>query len=144
MPEFIGELDCSPYPDGKTWLLIQPYGYRCADGTCVQVPQWFETDFASTPALFWNVVPPWGTYGPAAVIHDWLYWSQTLTRSRSDEILLEAMTLLNVSVLKRQAIYRMVRLFGDSAWDDDHLIALAGHTRIGTRTSPPIPEWNKD
>ena len=143
MPEFIGELDCSPYPDGKTWFLLNPYGYRCADGTLVQVPEAFQLDFASTPQIFWGIVPPWGTYGFAAVIHDWNYWTQTVTRERADAIFLEGMTLSGVSLIKRRAMYQAVRWFGQTAWDDNQAVAAAGYSRIGTRNSPPIPQWSR-
>ena len=141
--EFIGEFDLSPYPDGKTWFLLNPITYRCADGKVVEVPTAFETDFASVPKAFQNVFAPWGTYGPASIVHDWLYWVQIIPRERADAIFLEAMTVLNVEPWKRRCLYLAVRAFGESAWDGDALIAAQGYSRIGTRTSSPVPEWTR-
>lgn len=142
-PEFVGEFDLSPYPDGKTWFVLNAFSYRCADGTLITVPEGRETDFASVPRLFWNVFSPWGVYGPASIIHDELYWTQVVDRARADAIFLEAMTVLNVSPITRQILYRSVRFWGESAWEDDARIRAEGYTRIGTRTSSPTPEWRR-
>jgi hypothetical protein len=141
MGKFVGEFDLSPYPDGKTWFLLNPVSYVCDDGFVVEVPKGRETDFASVPALFTNIFPRWDTYGFAALIHDECYWGQTVTRERADAIFLEGMIVLNVPVWKRQCLYRAVRWFGESAWSDNALMKLHGVTRIGTPNSPPIPEW---
>ena len=53
------------------------------DGLCLEFP-----------ALFWAILPKWGKYGNAAVIHDWLYWEQGRPRPAADAILLEGMTVL--------------------------------------------------
>lgn len=38
----------------------------------IRVPEGFITDGASVPRLFWLLLPPWGEYGQAAVLHDYL------------------------------------------------------------------------
>ena len=119
MSSFTTPLVVSPLPDGRLWLLWEPFEYRVGSEDseeAIQVPEGFVTDFASVPRAFWVVVPPYGKYGKAAVIHDFLYCVQTYTRKRSDEIFLEAMGVLNVPGWKRQAMYRAVRWFGESAW----------------------------
>lgn len=89
-------------------------------GEWVHVPAGYLTDGASVPRLFWSLIPPWGIYGQAAVVHDILceYLSTTLhglpnpiTRARCDQILLEAMVALQVPAWKRQVIYRAVCLY---------------------------------
>jgi uncharacterized protein DUF1353 len=40
----------------------------------------------------WAIFPKWGTYGSAAIVHDWLYWRQELRRDQADAVFLEAMT----------------------------------------------------
>ena len=46
----------------------------------IEVAEGFETDFASVPRLLWVVLPKWGKYGNAAMVHDWLYWKQDRSR----------------------------------------------------------------
>ena len=89
-------------------------------GEWVYVPAGYLTDGASVPRLFWNIIPPWGSYGQAAVVHDILceYLSITkngkpepISRARCDEILLEAMEALGVPRAKRCVIYRAVSAY---------------------------------
>jgi len=84
----------------------------------ITVPAGFETDFASVPRAFWRIVPPWGEYSPAAVVHDYLYATALLPRAGADWVFLELMTELGVPWWKRQAMYRAVRLGGGFAWDE--------------------------
>lgn len=105
------------------WRVTQPFRYYIGkeeSGEWVYVPAGYLTDGASVPRIFWNVIPPWGKYGQAAVVHDILceYLSTTregmpnrITRARCDAILLEAMTVLGVPACKRQMIYQPVSLF---------------------------------
>jgi hypothetical protein len=57
---------------GETWRLTREYLYATLDGL-VQVPAGFLTDFASIPRFLWPILPPTGPYGPAAVLHDFMY-----------------------------------------------------------------------
>lgn len=43
----------------------------------VTVPKGFITDFASVPKKLWGLVGPYGRHTKAAVLHDWLYSSQS-------------------------------------------------------------------
>ena len=81
------------------------------------MPAGFETDFASVPRLFWRVVPPWGRYSPAAVVHDYLYHTGKVSRIAADRVFLELMAALGVPLWKRQVMYWAVRLGGWLAWD---------------------------
>ena len=71
----IGPLQVEILPDGRRARLLQPFRVRLRElgERVIEVPQGFETDFASVPRFFWRVVPPWGRYSPAAVVHDYLY-----------------------------------------------------------------------
>lgn len=89
-------------------------------GEWVNVPPGYLTDGASVPRLFWNVIPPWGAYGQAAVVHDIVceYLSitknglpQAVSRKTCDGILLQAMEALNVPWLTRQSIYGAVSAY---------------------------------
>ena len=129
--QFYGQLDPGPYIDGRTWtvqqrpgepwgLVVGPYRIEPEDG--------FTTDFASVPRPLWWLFPPTGSgrraaYGPAAVIHDWLYRYGRLgasgpfiSRELADEIMLAAMVALDVAPWRRRIIYRAVRMGGGGAW----------------------------
>jgi len=136
MSAFLTELIVQPYPntahtDGKNWRLCQPLSYQ-SDSILglVTVPTGFLTDFASTPQAVWTQFPPWGTYGPAAVVHDWLYWSQPCSRDQADAILLEAMHALEVDSRVADLIYEAVRLGGQHGWSSDAVNRLAGKEHV--------------
>src|SRR5262249_18421752 len=62
----------------------------------VHVPIGFVTDFASIPRMFWSALRPDGLYAYAAVVHDYLYWEQYLSRETSDQILKLCMQDFNI------------------------------------------------
>jgi len=133
MSRFTEALVVSPMADGKTWVILRPFGYDVGEegsGDSVDVDIGFMTDFASIPRLFWIVLPRWGKYGNAAVIHDWLYWAQTRSREESDNIMLEAMGILAVPAWKKYLIYSMVRLFGEAGWKRNQWDREAGFERV--------------
>lgn len=89
-------------------------------GDWVNVPAGYLTDGASVPRLFWSLIPPWGIYGQAAVVHDIVceYLSITkdgtpfrVSRKVCDDILLQAMEVIGVPWLTRQAIHKAVALY---------------------------------
>jgi len=119
MSRFTEPLVVTPCPDGRTWILLCDFGYEIGQegsNNVIDVPVGFYTDFASIPRLLWSFLPQWGKYGNAAVIHDFLYWDQSRSRKKADEILLEGMVILEVGFIKRYLIYWAVRLWGWWAW----------------------------
>jgi hypothetical protein len=133
MSRFTSILLVSPLADGDTWVLMRAFGYDVGaedSGDQVNVPIGFQTDFASIPRPFWIILPKWGRYGNAAVIHDWLYWSQERPRPAADAILLEAMTVLAVGTVTRVAIYWAVRCFGGLAWLRNQADRASGFDRV--------------
>jgi hypothetical protein len=62
---------------------------------------------ASIPRIFWQVLTPQGRYAYAAVIHDYLYWTQTRPRAEADEILNFAMQDSNVNAVTVAVIYTL-------------------------------------
>jgi len=80
------------------------------------VPKGFVTDLASIPPIFYSVLPPDDKYAHAAVVHDYLYWSQRRSRKEADRIFLSAMEDLEVNKAVRLLIYRAVRWGGESSW----------------------------
>ena len=119
-PKFLTHLLLTPLPDGRNWRVESPFAYACAGGQVhFTVPTGFRTDLASIPRLFWNILPPFGKYTEAAVLHDWLYRTHLVSRPQADALLLEAMTLCRVPAWQRVVIYGAVRLFGWSAWHNE-------------------------
>jgi hypothetical protein len=53
------------------WRLEQPYERATSSGPII-VPIGFVWDGASVPRHFWSILPPWGPYSGAALIHDYL------------------------------------------------------------------------
>jgi hypothetical protein len=116
------------YMDGRYFKLTADFVYEVNNHRIVTVPKGFVTDFASVPKILWNVLPPTGSYGKAAVIHDWLYQFRTtedlagraypeeVWRYQADWILLGAMKSLGVSGFTRHVIYWGVRLGGWVPW----------------------------
>jgi hypothetical protein len=120
-----------PFADESAWVLLEPLEYTlAADGRMIQVPAGFVTDFATIPRAFWQVLPVHGRYGKAAIVHDYLYWTQSCSRDQADRIMLRAMTASGVKRKTRFAIYRAVRLGGGPAWARNRRERLAGVPRM--------------
>lgn len=86
----------------------------------VTVPAGYLTDGASVPRIAWSIIPPWGSYGQAAVVHDLLCEYLTvvenglpvpITRAEADAIFLEAMTVLKVPEETRELMSNAVDLY---------------------------------
>jgi hypothetical protein len=92
------------------------------------------TDGGSIPRVFWSVkgFSPWG-YGPAYVLHDWLYHQHRCLRDsppnkfsfeEANEVLDDAIAFLMVTKkvdsnrLARRLIKWAVNNFGQAAWDE--------------------------
>lgn len=116
--ESIDELLLSPLGDGKTFILRKSFSYYLENDkkTIITVPAGFDSDGASVPRLFWVVIPRWGRYGKAAILHDYLYRTKKYSRKQCDDIMLEAMCVLNVPAWERRVIYHSLRFFGWGGW----------------------------
>jgi len=105
----------SPSDNGVDWIMMKEYVYevgKIGSGDEIKVPEGFITDFASIPRSFWSFLPPWGKYGKAAIVHDYLYDTAIRTRKDSDSIFLEIMKNSSVNTFIRYIIYYSVRMFG--------------------------------
>jgi hypothetical protein len=138
LSRFTEVLLVSPLADGKTWVIGRPFGYDVGSegsGETIEVPVGFQTDFASVPRPFWWLLPRWGRYGNAAVIHDYCYWEQRYTRKRADEIFREAMRVLQVRSWQVFLMYQAVRWFAGGAWAGNQKQAREGVQRV---LPPPV------
>ena len=106
----------SPFGDGDYWYLTESMTWVSGDRFVV-TPKGFVTDFASVPRPLWHILPKWGGYGVAAVIHDYLYWSQHISRRDADLWLLKTMEEMEVGWFHARVIWGAVRLFGGIAWN---------------------------
>lgn len=109
--------------DKNFWRVTEAFKFYVGnpeDQIWVHVPAGYLTDGASVPRPFWSIVPPWGPYGQAAVVHDFLvdqlfYFVKgervTITRHHADRIFLEAMKVAGVSWLLRHVMYRSVSIW---------------------------------
>jgi hypothetical protein len=123
------------------YFLIKPISWKPnkdqeANYVAVDVPEGFVTDLASIPQVFWNVLRPDGDYAYAAIVHDYLYWTQTTSKETADEILKFAMQDFQVATWKIDAIYGAVSTFGRAAWDEDARLKGQGEARV-LKTFPP-------
>jgi hypothetical protein len=121
MSSFTTPLRVEANPDCKGWTLLEPFtyhiGYKDSPLT-ITVPKGFTTDFASVPNPLRGLIPQWGVYGKAAVLHDWLYFTKEQTRLEADNTFLEAMCALNTPRWQRFVMWLAVRTFGFLAWKE--------------------------
>jgi hypothetical protein len=108
----------------------------------LRIPEGYETDGASVPRILWPLLRPDGLIRAAAVAHDYGYgtygkngkndikgevyisiagvWTQVtkwdFPRKFWDEAFLNLMHQAGMSLWKRQAAYRSVKLFGWMFW----------------------------
>lgn len=106
------------------WKLKEQVVYTLEDTQeQILVPKGFSTDLASIPRTLWVFYAPFGKYSRAAVVHDYLYRTQTKTRKESDKIFYKAMKDDGVATGIRHQVYLMVRLFGWFAWNKNKKIS---------------------
>ena len=99
----------------RNWVVAKDLVYVAAlpgVNLHIVVPIGFKTDLASIPRPLWFIVPPDGSYTPAAVVHDYLYRTGLTDRATADLIFLEAMKHCGTWKIVRGAIYATVRAFG--------------------------------
>lgn len=89
---FIGHLSVERLESGE-WVLLAPLEYASKrHGMTVTVPQGFTTDFASVPRLPFAYALFGDRGHKAAVIHDYLYATKSVSRSVADSIFKEALS----------------------------------------------------
>lgn len=119
-------------PAQDAWVLQSPMAWRVGQGgNRIIVPAGFVTDYASVPRWLWTIFSPHERYSRAAVIHDYLYWTQVCTRLQADNIFYIGMIESKVPALTREAVYGALRTpFGQKAWDDNKARRLQGYPKV--------------
>ena len=123
MSAFTDALTLTQSDDWRRWTIEQPLIYEVGalgSGALITVPTGFSTDGASIPQFLWSVMPTWGRYSRAAVIHDYLYvllksgtpHPLAPDRRTADAIFYEAMVVCGTNSTVRWVIWAAVRVFG--------------------------------
>lgn len=81
----------------------------------VIVPKGFITDFSSVPRLPLAYLLAGDTAHEAAVVHDYLYVSGTVSKKIADDVFLEAMQESGVSWWRRSLMWAAVSAFGKAS-----------------------------
>ena len=120
------------FGDSKFWITVEDMVYVIGStNDRITVPRGFVTDFASIPKALWSLgLSPYGQYSRAAVIHDYLYWTQGCTRAQSDRLLVIAMKESSVSSFDELVVYEGVDKGGGAAWTANAMERAAGLPRI--------------
>lgn len=137
-----------------TYYLIQPFSWApklgskaAANFKPVQVPAGFVFSFDGIPRVFWSMLRPDGAFAQAAVVHNYLYWTQTRPRSEADEIFRLAMLDLSIDSKTVELLLAAVRTGGQAAWDANAKLKASGEQRILKQfpVDPKITwvEWKK-
>ncbi|HFN0463108.1 TPA: DUF1353 domain-containing protein [Klebsiella quasipneumoniae subsp. similipneumoniae] len=100
-------------------------------GEKIVIPAGFVTDFASIPPELSRLgLKSKGEYGRAAVVHDYLYWTQVCTKDQADRILVLGMKESDVNVVKRFLVHTGVHDFGKQSWQKNYREKNAGLIRL--------------
>ena len=99
--------------DDENWKVREPFAYTGQEGTPFDVYREMETDFASVPRVFVWLLPRYGAYTKAAMVHD-LLWREYACEGRmsyrdADGIFRRALRELEVPFLRRWMMWTAVR-----------------------------------
>ncbi|MFE7802248.1 DUF1353 domain-containing protein [Nocardia sp. NPDC057440] len=106
---FVGNGPVVEELDAKFWRVAAPLVYHGADEEFV-IPEGFRTDFASVPRAFVWLIPRYGAYTRAAILHDYLRSSGVVGVADADGIFRRALHEAGVSVPRRWMMWAAVRL----------------------------------
>lgn len=117
---FYEQIKISPIHWGRKWKVLEDINYTIFTlwkPLPITIPKGFIFDGASIPRLFWIIgTPMWTDTLPGALIHDFIYRNQFLTRSEADQVFNEEMQKSKVRCIKRIIFYTWVRIWGWLAW----------------------------
>src|SRR5262249_12521407 len=112
----------------------ESFSYRAGQETFT-VPAGFVTDFASVPRVFVWLLPRYGRWTQAAILHDYLRGvarTGRIRKSDADNIFNRAMRQLNVPSLRRWVMWAGVRFAaGPTSWLDGGVVDLVRMIAIG-------------
>ncbi|MGK2963176.1 MAG: DUF1353 domain-containing protein [Gemmatimonadaceae bacterium] len=133
------------FADGRNWILMGYLIHRFGSTPHVLiVPAGFVTDLASVPDIAEPLLPRAGEYSDAAILHDYLYWTQSCTREQADNLMSIAMKEAGVAPWKDLLIHSAVRLGGQDAWNTNRTRKASGFIRtvdLPWDRSPSTTDW---
>ena len=92
---FLSALVVRDLGNGRHVRLVQPFVYQRRDGTALNVPVGFITDYASIPRPARYLLPSFGKYNFAAVLHDYAFRVDSVpvfaSSAEADRLMKEAM-----------------------------------------------------
>lgn len=137
MSQFLDPLCVQEIDDSVFEVCDHPFRYQSdIANLLITVPVGFYTDFASVPRLGVVYAMLGDRAHEPAVIHDWLYYSAILPRETADNVLMEAMRVLDLPWWQSYPIFWGVRIGGWYAWNQHR---QNGHPEAGKfATSPDI------
>lgn len=134
-----------PFVDFDFWYIDRDLRWAPPKGSplpSVKVPRGFVCDLASVPPLLWGKFPPTGRYAYAAIIHDYLYWTQTTTREIADEILAIGMRDAGTDEGTITTFNLAVKAVGWNAWSNNQEAKARGEKRIlGAFPTDKLVSW---
>lgn len=110
---FTTPLDLRAQLPGR-WVLLRDLIWH--DEQRITVPAGFVTDLASIPRPFRGVLNQNGNSRRPAVLHDWLYSTQTLSRAAADGIFRTALIAEGMGRIGATVYWAGVRAGGWVAW----------------------------
>jgi hypothetical protein len=94
--------------DPRFWRLEEALTYHGRKDSFV-VPAGLRTDFASIPRLVVWLIPRYGAYTKAAILHDYLCENEPISRADADGLFRRALQEFHVSVPRRWLMWAAVR-----------------------------------
>lgn len=140
---FVGELDLLALTQPGLWSLDAPLTWADAQIT-VTCPRGFVTDLASIPRPLRGLLDVNGRSRLPAVIHDWLYAAQTVTRAQADDLLRRMLLEQGMSPAAARLYWLGVRAGGWVSWDDDAGVPMSrrfcapAYYRAWLASQPPV------
>ncbi len=112
----------------------------------IRVGTGYRFDGASIPRALWRVCghPFESPRDAAALIHDWLYGAQPLTRATADEIYRRTLLALGVSAWRARIEYLALRACGWRAWKEVTDTEMIDAVSLGDIVLDGTPFWDSD
>lgn len=109
--------------DSDRWVTTSELRYyigHYGSTSWVDVYKGFVTDGATVPRWLWWLIPPWGAYGNAVIVHDYLCTHKHIVKDGAllkvsdveiDDILKESLKIGGVKAWQQKVIYSGVVLY---------------------------------
>lgn len=108
----------------KEYKLLKDVNIKLSNGDTIKIPKNFEWDLSSVPKVLWSIMSPDGDFEIAALIHDYLYTENYLSREFADKemykwsIVSNGTDKISFKNIDNWLRYIGVKFFGNKAWKD--------------------------